>query len=346
MKGILSVLIVAVTTTSTAFGGDPVQWKQADGGNGHWYQIIYTDGTNWNEDRQAAIDMDGDLATITSQAENDFITSLYTDSNCHYWTSLGGLKNGDGVWEWISGEDWIFENWHPGEPNGDGNALNFHASGGCNGTWNDVNPNTQQASSESAFVVEWTVVQPMQWKLEDGGNGHWYEAVSVPEGLTWLQAKAEAEARGGYLATLTSEAEDQFVAFTIADSDTVWNFDGGVTRGPYFGGQRTEDETGGCDLNTMQWVTGEPWGYTRWHSGNPNEDCTSGIQFWGYAQRTWQDQVDDDATRANGYIIEYTMLPGTPLGGCCLGGFHCLTSTNPIALHATVYGLAQIHHVN
>src|SRR5262249_35620494 len=35
-------------------------------------------------------------------------------------------------------------------------------------------------------------------------NGHYYKVISVPGGITWLDAKAAAEALGGYLATITS----------------------------------------------------------------------------------------------------------------------------------------------
>jgi hypothetical protein len=40
----------------------------------------------------------------------------------------------------------------------------------------------------------------VQWS----GNGHWYEAVYVPERITWLNASATATGSGGYLATLSS----------------------------------------------------------------------------------------------------------------------------------------------
>ncbi len=48
----------------------------------------------------------------------------------------------------------------------------------------------------------------VQWPA----NGHWYEAVAVgPSGITWADAKTAAEAQGGYLASIASDAENLFV---------------------------------------------------------------------------------------------------------------------------------------
>ena len=49
---------------------------------------------------------------------------------------------------------------------------------------------------------------PVQWSVESGGNGHWYEAVytgSPTSYISWDDAKAGAEAPGGYLACITSK---------------------------------------------------------------------------------------------------------------------------------------------
>ena len=53
---------------------------------------------------------------------------------------------------------------------------------------------------------------PVQWRVEDGGNGHWYNRVDIPTGLTWDQAKTDVETRSyggvqGHLMTTTSQEE-------------------------------------------------------------------------------------------------------------------------------------------
>jgi hypothetical protein len=52
----------------------------------------------------------------------------------------------------------------------------------------------------------------------DGGNGHWYLAVSVPGRINWVEAQLRAVARScrWHLATITSQDEDDFVIGGIA----------------------------------------------------------------------------------------------------------------------------------
>src|SRR2546423_1575837 len=52
--------------------------------------------------------------------------------------------------------------------------------------------------------------QPVQWTTNSGGNGHFYEAVVAPSGITWGDAQSAAVSRGGYLASITSVGENNF----------------------------------------------------------------------------------------------------------------------------------------
>jgi hypothetical protein len=62
------------------------------------------------------------LATVTSQAEQNNLTSMMTGINGEYW--LGGFQpattNGTDPkagWQWITGEAWGYTNWYTDEPN-------------------------------------------------------------------------------------------------------------------------------------------------------------------------------------------------------------------------------------
>ena len=72
---------------------------------------------------------------------------------------------------------------------------------------------------------------PVQWDAGSGGNGHYYEAVQVPDGVSWTAASALANGAGGYLATITSEAENNFV-FALVDDPAYWKNVGGDSAGP------------------------------------------------------------------------------------------------------------------
>ena len=85
------------------------------------------------------------------------------------------------------------------------------------------------------------------------GNGHSYEVINRT--LTWTEARHYAEERGGYLATITSPGEQRFIEDLIRRNGT---------RNNYFIG-------GYCGPNRrFRWVTGEPFVFTNWSTGEPN----------------------------------------------------------------------------
>ncbi|HCD29971.1 MAG TPA: hypothetical protein DEQ73_05150, partial [Phycisphaerales bacterium] len=59
----------------------------------------------------------------------------------------------------------------------------------------------------------------VQWRVEDGGNGHWYQF--EPESLNWDQSQAIAEAQNGYLATTTSFEEVHF-ALSVLEGNAAY----------------------------------------------------------------------------------------------------------------------------
>ncbi|NBS79480.1 hypothetical protein EBS57_06645, partial [bacterium] len=89
----------------------------------------------------------------------------------------------------------------------------------------------------------------------------------IPGNFTWEQAKADAEARGGHLATITSEAEWNFVRTVLSD-----DFSAAYESG-------ADIWLGGSDLKVegqWEWVTSEIWGFHDWRTGQPNNISDSG----------------------------------------------------------------------
>jgi hypothetical protein len=114
---------------------------------------------------------------------------------------------------------------------------------------------------------------PRQWRVEDGGNGHWYELV-ISGPLTWGAARNRAETRGGYLATPTSPAENAFI-IPLANHPEAWVEDCcGNTGGPWLGGYQP---IGASPQDPWRWVTGEPWDWAGWAPGEPNNGFQPGI---------------------------------------------------------------------
>ena len=109
----------------------------------------------------------------------------------------------------------------------------------------------------------------IEWKVSDGGNGHWYQFVRDQGNSCWGYAKLKAEELGGHLATLTSPEESQFVGSQLASG--AWYFLGGYQdhNAPDF-----SEPAGG-----WRWVTGEPWtplwDDTQPENGGGNQDTVS-----------------------------------------------------------------------
>jgi len=147
-----------------------------------------------------------------------------------------------------------------------------------------------------------------EWPRSAGGNGHYYEAVLVPGGITWDDANAAAEAKGGHLATITSGTENEFVYNLIAGDDSYWfvdSYNNGI--GPWLGGYQPEgspESAGG-----WTWVTGEPFSYTNWEinqpdNGNGREDRLNFVGIKTLKSPRWND-LPHDWSGPRAYIVEY-----------------------------------------
>ena len=90
--------------------------------NGHEYQVISDSEISWADARSAAQSMGAgwDLATITSEGEENFIESLLTlDGRDQFW--LGGYQfpatsTSTANWNWVTGEAWSYTKWGEGQP--------------------------------------------------------------------------------------------------------------------------------------------------------------------------------------------------------------------------------------
>jgi hypothetical protein len=153
----------------------------------------------------------------------------------------------------------------------------------------------------SALVVSTLfAVQPsfaadaVQWRVQDGGNGHWYQFVRSPGGVCWNSARAAAEAIGGHLATVTSSTENQFVISVAA-----LNNPGVSENGPFLGATCQNVPWG-----QWSWVTGEPFSFTAWGSGEPNSGGSERyLHLWRWSGLWWNDVTECDS---KSYIVEWS----------------------------------------
>jgi hypothetical protein len=132
-------------------------------------------------------------------------------------------------------------------------------------------------------------------------NGHWYEAVAVPAGINFANARTAAGVRThlgqqGYLATITSSEEYAWVVSTFPDAVSNWYW-----LGAFQPPGSAEPGSG------WEWVTGEPWTFDAWQrpqpdNGNGNEHS---LQFMPGGR--WNDQNGNLGYA--GYVVEYGSQP-------------------------------------
>lgn len=105
----------------------------------------------------------------------------------------------------------------------------------------------------------------VQWRVKDGGNGHWYKLVKPSQRITMVDAAAAAVASGGRLCSIGSAEENYFV-FTLASVDpTFWTiaWPGATeTTGPWLGASYID--------KSWTWIDGTSWSYTNWGPSEPN----------------------------------------------------------------------------
>jgi len=164
--------------------------------------------------------------------------------------------------------------------------------------------------------------------LFNPATGHHYEFVSGS--LSWSDAKAAAETRfyngfQGYLTTVTSQAENDFLFSNWGNFDHVW-----------LGASDAEQEgvwkwMTGPEAGTVFWQNGIPNGYNNWSSTEPNNvgGIEDYVEFNSSAGGRWNDVPHNHwiSNLISGYFVEYNAPqatvpePSSMLGLLVLGVF-------------------------
>ena len=151
------------------------------------------------------------------------------------------------------------------------------------------------AAAVFAIVSPVCAQDAVQWRVEDGGNGHWYRRITR-DARNWSTMKAYAEASGGHLTTVTSPHESAFLVSQVLAG--YFCFIGGF-----------QAPSAPEPVTDWRWTTGEPLVWSNWAVGEPNnypgsldEDC---MAVWGDGR--WAD-VNEDAfgTPCNHAVAEWS----------------------------------------
>ncbi|MEI7877664.1 MAG: hypothetical protein WCI96_07015, partial [Planctomycetota bacterium] len=152
MQSLMAGVLGAGAVAMGAGAQNAVEWRVADGGNGHWYELVYEGHPSWTQAMLLAEQRGGHLATLTSQSESDLAGRLSLGLSAML---LGGYQDRSspnyaepgGGWRWVTDEPWVYTNWGTGEPN---NASNGHGDPG------------------EDYLSSWTGDQGFRWG--DGDN--------------------------------------------------------------------------------------------------------------------------------------------------------------------------------
>ena len=347
-----SMMTFVLACSGVAVAQEAVQWRVEEAGNGHWYlwQQDTTVGTVcWSEALARSRSVGGDLASLTSAEEEDFVRLM---NNCLDAPWIG--YQGEGL-PWSDGEPVGYTNWLSGQPSGDGPYVTMTCAPSEAG-WNDIGGSSGCWPNLNSWVTEWSadcnndgivdygqildgslqdydqdnipdICEAKQWLEADGGNGHWYlyQQDTAVGSVCWSEALVRSRSVGGDLVSLTSAEEEDFVRLMNDCSNAPWiGYQGGG----------------------LPWSDGEPVGYTNWLSGQPSGDgpyatmtcapsdegwndiggssgCWPNLNFW---VTEWSADCNNDGIVDFGQILTGTLtdsdLNGVPdqceLGACCL----------------------------
>ncbi|EGD75334.1 salivary C-type lectin [Salpingoeca rosetta] len=249
----------------------------------------------------------GQLASIHSLAEHDFIFSLWNDRRVEVW--IGGQRDtaAPSGWSWVDGTPFDFELWMVGEPNNyraNEDCIRMgHTTQGFFGLWNDARCNQRrnyvckrlapQPTIQPPFPTSTTTTTssvnlvPPGFILDNGfvqnpATGCYYLVYTRPR-LSWFDARQECKRLGGPSADLASVESIEENAYI----DSLFDAIGATDRPRWIGGYR--------DLATgnFLWADGTPWAFTNWANGEPNnlnngEDCVS-MGFRRFGGEEWND---------------------------------------------------------
>jgi len=222
--------------------------------NGHTYALYLGMSIPWEEAREYCISQGGHLATVTSQEEHDFVSTMDDGMVHEVW--IGGYRDSSFVWYWVTDEEWDYTNWQDGEPNNSSNVVgNEYCVALWPDQWNDLN--SENIYEQYGFICEWDGLLDDGQGVPDGLDkpvdekvsplsvitykGHTYKLFD--DKLKWTEARAYCESIGGHLATVTSQEENELLISLL---------DNGSREGYWLGA--------GAGYDGWMWITGE-WFY-------------------------------------------------------------------------------------
>ena len=304
----------AIDFSRSRFGGlalkiaEPLKWEISEGGNGHYYQlVIEKQPVTWHEAAKLAMDshfrgMPGHLVTVTSAEEDRFIVDNFVEEmpTRGIWMGLTDVLR-EGYFVWVTGEPFEYNNWASWPEQ---QPDNFHEAPWHGGedygmytrfpdkqpwAWNDLSIDSIH-ERVSAYLVEYepqvdslrhrsVSFDPVQWRVDQGGNGHYYRLVLAHDSTDWQTIKQRAEATElvgtkGHLVAMESAEEREFITQHILKicgiSEIMIGLSGSLEQDDFrwVTGQKVQE----MPVRTPHLPTNHAYGFFRWTAGKTFPD--------------------------------------------------------------------------
>ena len=263
----------------------------------------------------------GSTAVYTAYSEALLSAHHYTAS-WEEWRGLDGgwdkedAKNGlnansngaEGVFKCITGSNWSFSgNYYKVNHVVGGVIKDTEYISGVAGQQTQATVGVYNGYTAPETVAQQTIandnstVVTIEYTAEpDVYNGHKYKKISKTD-ITWDEAQAACEAMGGYLVCITSEEERSYIFNQFGSCSYYWT-----------GGYRPDGSENKYDpVLDWKWVSGEPFEYTNWLPGQPQDEwgdnTETKIIMWG-SEGKWGDiRNNAPSGQVYGYVCEWDL---------------------------------------
>ncbi|KAK6180708.1 hypothetical protein SNE40_008709 [Patella caerulea] len=222
---------------------------------------------NWLMARGDCRGKGGDLLSITSKTEQDYVKGRIRASNDSgiVWIGLNNLDK-DETWQWSDGSPLNLTNWLKGEPETvDGSGSDCGAISNLEYGWFNqqctqmskyiCKKHPSQATSTSPIVIQTTTsstpVCGTKWEWVPATQ-HCYRFSE--DSLNWSDARLECRRDGGNLLSITSTSEQHYITDHIAARELsyIWIGLNDMSRAGFW--QWSDNST----LTSLNWIKGEP----------------------------------------------------------------------------------------
>ncbi|KAM5136029.1 C-type mannose receptor 2 [Mantella aurantiaca] len=253
---------------------------------------------SWQEARKSCVRGEGNLGSVHSLLELEFITKQIKQDVEELWIGLNDIKH-QMSFEWSDGSAVTFTSWHPFEPNNFRDSMEDCVTiWGPEGKWNDSPCNqtlpsickkpglVTQGSSEDNHGCQkgWSWHSPSCYWLSD-------------DQVTYNEAIKSCLDRSSRLVTVQNRFEQAFVNSLLYGSDVSY----------YWTALQDLNRTG-----VFTWYNGDEVTYTHWNRDEPGYDKGGCIVLaTGRSLGLWE--VKDCVTFKAKYICMQSLIPMTPL---------------------------------